>query len=116
MDAKEEEEEEEGKVECSSNDNGAIVAAGDGATIVATSNGATIATIVTQEKNANNKTTNGTALSTATEIQKKPQKGKVESKGQEDPWFKQVASKGVKVPPLLLTHLGRSVYMHQIYV
>jgi hypothetical protein len=43
---------------------------------------------MTQEKNANNKTTNGAALSTAAEIQKKPQKGKVESIGQEDPWFK----------------------------
>jgi hypothetical protein len=63
---------------------------------------------MTQEKNANNKTTNGAALSraafsTAAEIQKKPQKGKVESIGQEDPWFKQAASKGVKVPPLPLT-------------
>ncbi|CAK9200591.1 unnamed protein product [Sphagnum troendelagicum] len=58
---------------------------------------------MTQEKNANNKTTNGAALSTAAEIQKKPQKGKVESIGQEDPWFKQAASKGVKVLPLRLT-------------
>jgi hypothetical protein len=58
---------------------------------------------MTQEKNANNKTTNGAALSTAAEIQKKPQKGKVESIGQEDPWFKQAASKGVKVLPLPLT-------------
>jgi len=71
---------------------------------------------VTQEKNANNKTTNGTTLSTAAEIQKKPQKGKVESIGQEDPWFKQATSKGVKVLPLPFTHLGGSVYMHQICV
>jgi hypothetical protein len=71
---------------------------------------------VTQEKNANNKTTNGAPLSTVAEIQKKPQKGKVESIGQEDPWFKQAASKGIKVLFLPLTHLGGSVYMHQICV
>jgi PIN domain nuclease of toxin-antitoxin system len=71
---------------------------------------------VTQKKNANNKTTNGVALSTTAEIQIKPQKGKVESIGQEDPWFKQAASKGVHVLPLPFTHLGGSVYMHQICV
>jgi len=77
-------------------------------------NGTTVA--VTQEKNANNKTTNGATLLTAAEIQKKPQKGKVESIGQEDPWFKQATSKGVKVLHLPLTHLSGSVYMHQICV
>jgi hypothetical protein len=91
----------------SSNGNGATAAAaGNGATAAAASNGAAAAAAaVTQEKNANNKTTNGAALSTAAEIQKKPQKGKVESIGQEDPWFKQATSKGVKVLPLPLTHL-----------
>jgi hypothetical protein len=94
----------------SSNGNGATAAAaGNGATAAAASNGAAAAAAaaaaVTLEKNANNKTTNGAALSTAAEIQKKPQKGKVESIGQEDPWFKQATSKGVKVLPLPLTHL-----------
>jgi hypothetical protein len=40
----------------------------------------------------------------------------MESIGQEDPWFKQATSKGVKVLPLPFTHLGGSVYMHQICV
>ncbi|CAM6009163.1 unnamed protein product [Sphagnum balticum] len=81
----------------SSNGNGATAAAaGNGATAAAASNGAAAAA-VNQEKNANNKTTNGAAFSTAAEIQKKPEKGKVESIGQEDPWFKQATSKGVKV-------------------
>jgi hypothetical protein len=89
----------------SSNGNGATAAAaGNGATAAAASNGAAAAA-VTQEKNANNKTTNGAALSTAAGIQKKPQKGKVESIGQEDPWFKQATSKGVKVLPLPITYL-----------